>query len=275
MIRSALIYARELGVPVFPVARSKAPLTRHGFRDATTDEVQIERWWCAHPDANVGGACTWFFVVDVDPRSGGDRVVEGWRRVRGEFPRTWLARTGSNGVHYFFQHDEALDDVPLGKLYRGIDIKGAGRHYVLLAPSRNRIGAYRWLVSPKQAELAPAPRWLIDEILRAKQPRSTSAIRPDFSRFVGVARVERARRYAQRVPGAVSGSGGHNATFRLAVILVRGFALSESEAVAVLAEWNATCEPPWSARDLKRKVDEALRVGDMEFGAMLSKGRAA
>ena len=51
---AALALARE-GWPVFPcdhrLARCKAPLTEHGFKDATTDPVQIEAWWRQFPNA--------------------------------------------------------------------------------------------------------------------------------------------------------------------------------------------------------------------------------
>src|SRR5258708_39019591 len=45
ILRQALGYARG-GWPVFPcVPGQKIPATRHGFRDATTDEKQITAWF--------------------------------------------------------------------------------------------------------------------------------------------------------------------------------------------------------------------------------------
>ena len=44
-LRQALAYARR-GWPVFPcLPGQKIPATRHGFRDATTDEQQITAWF--------------------------------------------------------------------------------------------------------------------------------------------------------------------------------------------------------------------------------------
>ena len=44
-LRQALAYARR-GWPVFPcLPGQKIPATRHGFRDATTDEQQITDWF--------------------------------------------------------------------------------------------------------------------------------------------------------------------------------------------------------------------------------------
>jgi hypothetical protein len=71
--------------------------------------------------------------------------------------------------------------------------------------------------------------------------------------------VQRARKYVSKMPGAVSGSGGHNATFRVACILVLGFGLSETDAMGVMTEWNTTCNPPWTEKDLQHKLQDATR----------------
>lgn len=68
---------------------------------------------------------------------------------------------------------------------------------------------------------------------------------------------ERAASYAAKVPGAVSGQGGHSATYDLARVLVNDFALHRAEAMAILAEWNLTCSPPWSERELEHKLSQA------------------
>jgi hypothetical protein len=62
--------------------------------------------------------------------------------------------------------------------------------------------------------------------------------------------VARARRYLRAVPPAISGQYGDLHTFRVCCRMVRGFALSDVDALALLAEWNGRCEPPWSERDL-------------------------
>src|SRR5437016_2996819 len=68
---------------------------------------------------------------------------------------------------------------------------------------------------------------------------------------------ERARRYIARCPPAISGAGGHDATYHVAAILVWGFALSEAEALMLLQEWNRNCVPPWSDAELLHKVKSA------------------
>lgn len=68
---------------------------------------------------------------------------------------------------------------------------------------------------------------------------------------------QRALAYLAKVPPAVSGSGGHNQTFCAACVLVLGFGLSPERALPLLADWNATCQPPWTEKDLQHKLTDA------------------
>jgi hypothetical protein len=81
--------------------------------------------------------------------------------------------------------------------------------------------------------------------------------------------VERARRYLARVPRAIAGKHGDVHTFRVCCRLVRGFALRDDEALEVLTEWNAGCQPPWSKSDLQDKLRRARRYGREPIAAML------
>jgi len=69
--------------------------------------------------------------------------------------------------------------------------------------------------------------------------------------------IERARRYVQKCPGAICDQGGHNQTFHVAAVLVHGFALGENDALTLLREWNASCQPPWSEAKLMHKIQSA------------------
>ncbi len=71
--------------------------------------------------------------------------------------------------------------------------------------------------------------------------------------------VERARCYLAKLPPAISGQGGHDATFHAACCLVLGFGLEREQALALLTDWNHSCQPPWSDRELEHKVDDALK----------------
>ena len=128
----ALAYAR-LGIPIFPcVVNGKRPACPNGFKDATTNEDIINRWW-AQADYNLAlepdkaGWC----VIDIDPRHRGD---ESWERVTTELHDMVTTRTvitPSGGRHLYF-HGSLPSTV--GKLGPGLDTRGRGG-YVLVPPS--------------------------------------------------------------------------------------------------------------------------------------------
>jgi replicative DNA helicase len=57
---------------------------------------------------------------------------------------------------------------------------------------------------------------------------------------------------------SISGAGGHNAAFKAACVLMKGFALSEGEAYRVFqSAFNVRCQPPWSEREVMHKIKQA------------------
>lgn len=69
--------------------------------------------------------------------------------------------------------------------------------------------------------------------------------------------LQRAALWLSKVPPAVSGQSGHSTTYTAAVGLVHGFQLSKSDAIGLLSNWNQSCQPPWSERDLIHKINQA------------------
>jgi hypothetical protein len=89
-------------------------------------------------------------------------------------------------------------------------------------------------------------------------------------------RLERGRRYLEKIPGAISGSHGHATTFRAAVAMVRGFGLEPDDALRLLIEvHNPTCAPAWSERELVHKVRQAFQRARLPFGAIAERRREA
>jgi hypothetical protein len=81
--------------------------------------------------------------------------------------------------------------------------------------------------------------------------------------------VERARHYTAAIAPAIAGDHGDIHTFRVCCRLVRGFALTDDDALSVLREWNSRCLPPWSERELLDKVSRARRYGREPIGGLL------
>jgi len=127
----------------------KHPRTRHGFKDATKDPRRIQRWWKRHPNANVGiatGVGSGIFVLDVDPRHGGDSTLEALLKELGPLPNTPVANTGGGGQHYLFAHSGGWVKSRQA-IAAGIDIRGDGG-YIVVAPSKHESGGrYVWLPS--------------------------------------------------------------------------------------------------------------------------------
>jgi len=144
---AAARYART-GWPVFPCRPNqadcpapgscacKAPLTRHGVDDATTDLATIERYWERHPDANVAIATggTGPVVLDVDVAHGRPGYASLNEAIRAGLvpPPMMTGRTPSGGMHLYYaaspgQRNGSLPD-------RGLDWR-AERGYVLAPPS--------------------------------------------------------------------------------------------------------------------------------------------
>lgn len=141
---AALLYA-SWGWPVFPLRPGdKAPLTRHGFKDATTDPARIRRWWAETPAANIGlptGIA--FDVIDIDPPKG----CWSWTElVRAEAlpPIHGKAITARCGVHLYVA---PTGDGNLAGIKPGVDYRGKGG-YVVAPPSRRPGGRWQWSVKP-------------------------------------------------------------------------------------------------------------------------------
>jgi len=89
--------------------------------------------------------------------------------------------------------------------------------------------------------------------------------------------IDRARAYLAKCPPAVSGQSGHNTAFQVTASVVNGFDLSEADALDVLRDWNAACQPPWTEKELTHKVRDAIaKPGNKPRGWLLgAAGRAA
>ncbi len=85
----------------------------------------------------------------------------------------------------------------------------------------------------------------------------------------------RAAAYLEQVGPAISGSGGGKHTLVVAMKLVRGFDLDDATAYSLLSRWNQTCQPPWTERELRRKISQAREHGTMPFGKLAAAQRAS
>jgi hypothetical protein len=136
-LRQALACAAR-GWPVFPcIYGRKAPLTRHGFRDATTDQRQIIAWFGTRPDWNLAIAtgAPGPDVLDVDQHGQAGNGYSALARLRAAGLLEGAAcyvRTPSGGLHaYFTGTGQRNGHLPAHHL----DFRSRGG-YVLTPPSQ-------------------------------------------------------------------------------------------------------------------------------------------
>ena len=145
----------------------KHPRTPNGVKDATIDRKTIKAWWNRWPGANIGIATGWvsdIFVLDVDGDVGKASLKE-LTAKHGSLPKTVTVKTGK-GRHLYFRRDGARVGNSVGKVGKGIDVRGDGG-YIVAAGSVHISGADYRFVDGRAADeirVARAPRWLLDRV---------------------------------------------------------------------------------------------------------------
>lgn len=268
-MKAARVYATELSWRVLPVKRGgKRPILRDWTNTASNDLETIDSWIEQYPDANIGILTgETFFVLDVDPKKGGNESLAALIAKHGPLPKTAQARTGSGGSHYLF----SLPDFPVHNsvdlVGPGLDIRGIGGQ-IVVAPSRTDAGPYSWVNKPWDCKHVPASEWLLEVLRRAPTRDGKPVTQEDRGYFPAAspAVLEAAREALERFGPALQGKGGDNHTFVAAAILIHDFALTDEEALPLFAEWNETCRPPWSEPDLRAKLRGGGAYGKEEYG---------
>jgi putative DNA primase/helicase len=241
LCRAALYYAK-LGWPVLPLRpRSKSPLTKHGYKDATTDERTIRSWWERWPNANVGiatGAASGVVVLDVDPRAGGLESLQELMDRHGPLPQTPIVETGGGGLHYYFA---VRGSVRSRRLAHGLELKADGG-YIVAPPSLHPTGKpYRWLHghTPKDLPLAELPEWILASLISADGARAAPEAPVAPSDAVSLPASGDAD-----APEVVHEGQRHDFLVRLAGKLrAAGFSVEAIES-ALLIENARRCRPP-------------------------------
>lgn len=133
-----------------------AQLAPNGLKNATSDLQQIEKWWSAYPDANIGIATgNGLAVLDADKKPGADGLLDLEELLRWagkEAVTTAISKTGSGGEHWLFKYDPKLRVGNRQNLRildslkpSAIDVRGDGG-YIVAPPSVHYSGnEYRWV----------------------------------------------------------------------------------------------------------------------------------
>jgi hypothetical protein len=215
-----------------------------------TEESIARRWKGTRH--GVALLCHGIVVLDVDQADLLDFVLK-----QTKLEDAPICRSPRGGYHV---HARARKGMQLSRKIkvrnRCIDLL-TGPSLSILPPHRTSDGAYTWLSDG----LPPAAELPIASLAWTRERRRTKKVVQRVEINEADEAVRRARGYLAKVEGAVSGQGGHSATFRAACILVHRFRLSIEQAWPLFLEWNTKCEPPWNEHDLMRKLTEAQKHG--------------
>lgn len=154
--------AVALGWHVIPCGTDKRPLTKHGLKDATTDEAVVRAHWAKQPDALPGVVAgpSRLAIADFDVKDGKDGLTS-LDMLGYELPATWTQDTPSGGSHSFYAAPVGIEmpngTTDLFEKGSGIDRRTGESYAILYAPPPAALTA-----------LAPAPGWLIASSDRPK-----------------------------------------------------------------------------------------------------------
>lgn len=174
------------------------------------------------------------------------------------------SRTGVRGHH---SYDVKADGQPchcpgqrhhmLRHLRYEVDVPGGWR---------GGLGANAWKVGELRAMLPTFHADAADADWAAHNPKLETPEHLDEHILAGTpAERDMGARYLHAAGPAVSGQGGHDHTRKL-IQKLGDLGFPEAIGSELLHEWNRSCEPPWSSRDLDSKIEHYYRRRNMPIG---------
>jgi hypothetical protein len=257
------------GMLIFPVNARGAPLTRHGFKDASSDPEVIKAWRRERAHCDFGWAVPADIIaVDLDMKHGknGFRDFKDRAGCGPQDVMTPQSTTPSGGMHLFYKATKpyknavAIDGT-------GIDTRTQGGYVVLPLPGNGR----EWLRPLIGASLMPAPAWLDCVLKQAPSKRAPLTLVPraalvppssdSWAQKTARAQLARACAKIAAAPCGAQDSTRHAQCFYIGGLIGRGD-LGYEEAYAALLE-AAHAMPVYrdAWRDLEGRVARSIESG--------------
>ncbi len=235
-IVSLALEAAASGLAVFPLV-GKVPLTRNGFKNASTNAQRVTAMFNAAGTRATGygiatGAASGIVVVDVD---GPEAVAEAKRLglTSGHVVKT--GRPEGGGFHLYFTLEPGVV-VKSRKLAPNLELKAEG-FYVVGPGSKHPKGAVYAVVRGGKAP--PAPQWLTEPPRRPRGQATAPRAKPGFSAPVTI-----------DVAGPPIPEGGRNDELtRIAGRLHDGTRTLDTLTRDLLEISDARCVPPLAAEE--------------------------
>lgn len=238
------------------------------YQERLPKESEVKLFWKRIPNCNIGiamGPVSGLLGIDIDGQAGFDLFTT---LSGGEIPDTLEFSTPGGGHRFLFKwpgFDVKIKSLKGPDGHEAIRILAKGSQTVAPPSTHEKGGAYTWCMDkgPDQTQLAECPPWLVS-LLKAgdDQPvgltSPTPAVVPQGPAKAELSPYDRAKIYLSKCDPALSESGGHSQTFKVACKLVKGFGLNTDEAYELMwTHYNPTCQPPWTEKELQHKIDEA------------------
>lgn len=255
-------------VVVAPLKGKRPAIAWKRFQTERVPRELVEEWFQEgeHNLALISGTISGTVVVDGDSQ-------DACAHIEATCAPTPMKVLTSKGAHYYYAHPggkvpnavRVMDEPP-------IDLRGDGG--LTIGPGSLHASGIYYRLSDDGDLVSTRDLPMFDRTwFPLETAKEQAFIRPILQFPTGAQKdaYEQAARYVAKVPGAVEGAGGDNATYVLACRLVRGFNLTDDEALDLLRVWNQGCTPSWPDTDLLAKVKHARAYGTGEFGGILAR----
>jgi P4 family phage/plasmid primase-like protien len=211
----------------------KHPRTKNGVHDATTDSIQIKKWWGKWPNANIGiaaGKVSDIIVIDIDPRHKGTKTLKMLEAKFGPLPSTMTSHTGGGGEHRYFKYPSFdVKSDTAGKVFGpGVDL--ISDDSIVVAPKSRHVSGHHYSWSKGPDPLTLPQTWA--EYLKACTKSS--------------------RKLKEPRDGLIAEGQRNNHLTSLAGKLWRNGASRDALLAALLAENDAQCSPPLNPEEVEK-----------------------
>ncbi len=246
----AAMYANA-GIPVFPIGLSanpsggidKKPLTRHGFKNATTDTRIVDKMFDrANPKqgqmvgVGIHPGPAGYVIIDVDTKNGATGF-EDLKRLSDELgalpENTMRVDTASGGWHYWLKRPPGVTHIDNRKLAPGLDIR-ADAGYVVAPGVKTPWGEWKRDQTTARATATP--------VMPANWAGAIILTQDDNTR--------------SPIPDVLTPGNRHDKLMRLASSM-RGHGANSDEIYGALTVMNdQRCNPPKPDKDIRALADD-------------------
>lgn len=239
--------ARQKGIVAIPVIRgTKTPAVKWKEWQTAMPPIELQREWFRER-CNICIICRDMVLYDCDDPAKVELVIE-------KCGETLYKVKTPHGLHLGYRRRAGV------QLSNRIDIKGlaidlkTNGGLAMIPDSETVDGRYEWL-GPGLIPISQLPVANIGWTRERVKKRVVPVVASEDLDFM----ERRALAWLNKVPGAISGQGGHNATMRVAGKLIQYFQLDLGRAFRCLKIWNEKCEPCWEDKDLEHKLLDAQK----------------